>query len=168
MYIWYRISTRWILLPFYALVFIHSAASINIYELQKYSMSSVWPALQRKSHLCIPRKGIAPPQSQFPHSCVCERFIYSQDRSTYFPAAGQADWGPAIPFLRIFEFTVLCLRSVSFFVTSVKLHRADSFHDISVILVGLTFVALCLLGIHTMKRKKPFYGQFIRKRQVNY
>ncbi len=22
------------------------------------------------------------PQSQFPHSCVCERFIYSQDRST--------------------------------------------------------------------------------------
>ncbi len=26
-------------------------------------------------------------QSQFPHSCVCERFIYSQDRSTYFPAA---------------------------------------------------------------------------------
>jgi hypothetical protein len=29
------------------------------------------------------------PLSQFPHSCVCERFIYSQsqDRSTYFPAA---------------------------------------------------------------------------------
>jgi hypothetical protein len=26
-------------------------------------------------------------QSQFPHSCVCERFIYSQNRSTYFPAA---------------------------------------------------------------------------------
>jgi hypothetical protein len=24
----------------------------------------------------IPRKGIARPQSQFPHSCVCERFIY--------------------------------------------------------------------------------------------
>jgi hypothetical protein len=23
------------------------------------------------------------PQSQFPHSCVCERFIYSHDRSTY-------------------------------------------------------------------------------------
>ncbi len=30
--------------------------------------------LQRKSHLCFPRKGIARPQSQFPHSCVCERF----------------------------------------------------------------------------------------------
>jgi hypothetical protein len=25
----------------------------------------------------IPRKGIAWPQPQFPHSCVCERFIYS-------------------------------------------------------------------------------------------
>ncbi len=42
---------------------------------------------QRKSHSCIPRKGIVRPQSQFPQSCVCERFIYSQDRSTYFPAA---------------------------------------------------------------------------------
>ncbi len=25
----------------------------------------------------IPRKGIARPQSQFPHSCVCERFSYT-------------------------------------------------------------------------------------------
>ncbi len=32
-------------------------------------------ALQRKSHLCILRKGIARPQSQFPHSSICERFI---------------------------------------------------------------------------------------------
>ncbi len=30
--------------------------------------------LQGKSHLCIPFLGIAGPQSQFPHSCVCERF----------------------------------------------------------------------------------------------
>ncbi len=29
----------------------------------------------------IPRKGIARPQSQFPHSCVCERFLYSHNRS---------------------------------------------------------------------------------------
>jgi hypothetical protein len=43
--------------------------------------------LQGKSHLCIPFLGIARPQSQFPHSCVCERFMYSQDRSTYFPVA---------------------------------------------------------------------------------
>ncbi len=45
------------------------------------------PHCKKKSHLCIPFLGIARPQSQFPHSCVCERFIYSQDRSTYFPAA---------------------------------------------------------------------------------
>ncbi len=43
--------------------------------------------LQGKSHFCIPFLGNAGPQSQFPHSCVCERFIYSQDQSTYFPAA---------------------------------------------------------------------------------
>ncbi len=43
--------------------------------------------LQRKSHLCIPFLGIVRPQSQFPHSCVYEPFIYSQDRSPYFPAA---------------------------------------------------------------------------------
>ncbi len=30
------------------------------------------------------RKGIARPQSQFPHSCVFDRFICSHDRSTYF------------------------------------------------------------------------------------
>ncbi len=34
----------------------------------------------------IPRKGIAQPKSQFPHSCVCERFIYSHIRSAYFAA----------------------------------------------------------------------------------
>jgi hypothetical protein len=47
--------------------------------------------LQGKFHLCIPFLGIAWPQSQFPHSCVCEPFIYSQDQSTYFPAAELAD-----------------------------------------------------------------------------
>jgi hypothetical protein len=42
-------------------------------------------------HIYIPFLGIARPQSQFPHSCVCELFIYSQDQSTYFPAAEWAD-----------------------------------------------------------------------------
>ncbi len=42
---------------------------------------------KRKSHLCIPRKDIALLQSQFPHSWVCELFIYSKDVSTDFPAA---------------------------------------------------------------------------------
>jgi hypothetical protein len=45
--------------------------------------SSYCTKLQRKPHLCIPIKGIERTQSQFPHSCVCERFIDSQDRSTY-------------------------------------------------------------------------------------
>ncbi len=31
----------------------------------------------------IPRKGIARLQSQFPHSCACERFIYSHHWSAY-------------------------------------------------------------------------------------
>jgi len=31
----------------------------------------------------IPRKGISGSQSQFPHSCFCERFIYSHHRSPY-------------------------------------------------------------------------------------
>jgi hypothetical protein len=31
----------------------------------------------------IPRKGIAWPQSQFLHSCVCEQFTYSHHRSAY-------------------------------------------------------------------------------------
>jgi hypothetical protein len=65
--------------------------------------------------------GIARLQSQFPHSCVCERFIYSQDQSTYFLQlnrqidhgticinrsqthdCGNWDCGLAIPFLGIF------------------------------------------------------------------
>jgi hypothetical protein len=40
--------------------------------------------MQQKSHLCIPFPGIARPYFQFPHSCTYERFINSQDRSTYF------------------------------------------------------------------------------------
>jgi hypothetical protein len=31
----------------------------------------------------IPRKGLSGTQSQFPHSCACERLIYSHDRSPY-------------------------------------------------------------------------------------
>ncbi len=45
----------------------------------------------RKFETNIPRKGIARPQSQFPHSCVCERFIYSQDRSAYSAAGKYVD-----------------------------------------------------------------------------
>ncbi len=75
----------------------------------------------------IPRKGTARPQSQFPHSCVCERFIYSHDRSASYSAAGKyverswdyinrsqthecgnRDWGVAIPFLGIHKWDFRC------------------------------------------------------------
>ncbi len=70
--------------------------------------------LQRQVRLYIPFLGIARPQPQFPHSCVYERFIYSQDQSTYFfqqnsqthrsqtHECGNWDWGPDTPFLGIF------------------------------------------------------------------
>ncbi len=85
---------------------------------QRKIYSSTAP--QRKSHLCIPFLGIARPHSQFPRSCVCERFIFSQDRSTYFlqqnrqivrkntincsqtHECGNWDCGHAIPFLGSF------------------------------------------------------------------
>ena len=38
----------------------------------------------------IPRKGISGPQSQFPHSCVCEQIIYSLDGSAF--SAGENMW----------------------------------------------------------------------------
>ncbi len=40
----------------------------------------------RKFETNNPRKEIARPQSQFPHSCVCERFTYSHYRSAYSAA----------------------------------------------------------------------------------
>ncbi len=70
-----------------------ASIKINTNYSQKYgfifiSIVLMWiSALQGKFHLCIPFRGIVRPQSQFPHSCVCERFIYTQDQSTYIPAA---------------------------------------------------------------------------------
>jgi hypothetical protein len=48
-------------------------------------------AQYQKVETNIPRKGIARPQSQFPHSCVGERFIYSHDRSAYSAAGKYVD-----------------------------------------------------------------------------
>jgi hypothetical protein len=45
----------------------------------------------RKFETNIPRKGIARPQSQFQHSCVCERSIYSHNRSAYSSAEKYVD-----------------------------------------------------------------------------
>jgi hypothetical protein len=45
----------------------------------------------RKFKTNIPRKGIVRPQSQFPHSSVCERFIYFHTRSAYSAAGKYVD-----------------------------------------------------------------------------
>jgi hypothetical protein len=45
----------------------------------------------KEDNLCIPRNQTARPCSHFPYSDICERFINSQDRYTYFAAAKLAD-----------------------------------------------------------------------------
>jgi hypothetical protein len=57
----------------------------NLSTMLRYTHSQ--STLYRKSDFGIPRNGIAWPRSQFLHSCICERFIYSQDRSAYLAAA---------------------------------------------------------------------------------
>jgi hypothetical protein len=52
----------------------------------------------------IPSKGIARPQSQFPHLCVCERFIYSHDWSAY-SYAGKYVYGPILRIYKSFTDT---------------------------------------------------------------
>jgi hypothetical protein len=42
--------------------------------------------LQTRSDLCISRNKTAWPCPQFLQSCICERFIYFHNRSTYFAA----------------------------------------------------------------------------------
>ncbi len=49
----------------------------------------------RKFETNIPRKGISGPQSQFPHSCVCERIICSHDWAA-FSAGGNTVFGPIL------------------------------------------------------------------------
>ncbi len=64
-------------------------------SLQQYCIYLGWisnSTLQRTNtgnwKQIFPKKKIARPQSQFSHSCVCERFtrMYSQHRSAYFAA----------------------------------------------------------------------------------
>ncbi len=65
---------------------------IQANETRIYTAKTQYPP---KFETNIPRKGIARPLSQFPHSCVCERFIYSQDRPAYSAAGKYVDrsWG---------------------------------------------------------------------------
>ncbi len=76
------------------IILLHTCLHVSCLLLQPMTGKTADPvpyALQGKSHLCIPFLGIPRPQSQFPHSCVCERFIRFLDWSTYFPAPEQAD-----------------------------------------------------------------------------
>jgi hypothetical protein len=58
----------------------------TVEELQSYSCDNTAKNHYRKFKTNIPRKGIARRQSQFPHSCVCEQFIYSHHGSAYSAA----------------------------------------------------------------------------------
>jgi hypothetical protein len=48
----------------------------SLLVLHRLCLKLIYCTLQRKSLLCIPRKGVSQPQTQFPHPCVCERWIH--------------------------------------------------------------------------------------------
>jgi hypothetical protein len=66
--------------------------------------ATICPALQRtnteKLETNIPRKGYMRPQSQFPHSCVCERFIYLYIPTIDLPILLQEVCGPILGIYR--------------------------------------------------------------------
>ncbi len=80
-------------------------------------------AVYRKFETIIPRNETSRLQSQFLHSCFCDRFIYSHDRSAYSAAGdrsweyinrsqkyecGSWDWGRAVSFLGVHKSDFLC------------------------------------------------------------
>jgi hypothetical protein len=112
-----------------------------VVHLSKISYCTFWFGNAVASTLCVstlqrhntenskqifPERNCASPQSQFPHSCVCERFIYFHNRSAYSAArkyvdrsweyvdrsqtheCGNWDWGPAIPRKGIHKWDVRC------------------------------------------------------------
>jgi hypothetical protein len=89
-------------MPNFATVCISIKCEIKMKQFYLCSMHS-FSTLQGKSHLCISFLGIARPQSQFSHSCVCERLIYSQDWFTFFPAVEFADGSWKYIISQIFE-----------------------------------------------------------------
>ncbi len=110
----------------------------------------------KKSHLFIPFLGIARHQSQFAHSCVCERFIYSQDLPTYFPAAEQADgsW-KYINFSQTYEFrsweTELYNSVLEITVSFLGIHKWEPDIYIYWILTGPSF-AVCEERLFTLNK----------------
>jgi hypothetical protein len=71
---------------FLASVFAVHACSCNTCTGRSQVFKKISLALQTRSDLCIPINETAKPRFPFPHSCICERFIYSHDRSAYFAA----------------------------------------------------------------------------------
>jgi hypothetical protein len=59
----------------------------------RLSISPFLPAKTQceNSKQIFPEKELRGHRSQFPHSCVCERFIYSHDRSAYSAAGKYVD-----------------------------------------------------------------------------
>ncbi len=98
----------------------------NLFWNTRNLRAEIFRTLQRNLDLGIPRKGIARPQSQFPHSSVCERSIYTHVRPTPIflqqncrncsQKHGRRNWDSSrsVLFLGIFcfEFSALCLCSV--------------------------------------------------------
>ncbi len=70
-------------------------AHCTMYSTVKFTSYCSAKNQYRKFETYIPRKGTAQPQCQFPHSSVCELFIYSHDRSCC-SAAGNM-WLPGYP-----------------------------------------------------------------------
>ncbi len=70
------------ILNFLRLICYHVKDCMCVYKLWAYEVTSYTAKTKcRKFETNIPRKGISGPQSLFPHSCVCERIIYSHDGS---------------------------------------------------------------------------------------
>jgi hypothetical protein len=85
--------TTYLYLPFFLLIILYGLMGRSLIYYDKnlwFAALETWVivlyyvafiviiyALQGKSHLCNPFLGIARPQSKFPHSCVCERFIFT-------------------------------------------------------------------------------------------
>ncbi len=76
--VFHKFSTLRTLMPCYVIMY--------LYIVLLHSKST----LQTRSNLCIPRNETAQSRSQFPHSWICERFIYSHNRATCFAAAKEA------------------------------------------------------------------------------
>ncbi len=66
-------------------------ATLEMKKLPKlYDDICMLSTLQRRSDFCVPRNETVRPRSQYPRSCICERFTYSHNPFTYFAAIGRS------------------------------------------------------------------------------